>query len=219
VRDVTYANHVGGRLSCLITLICASTLGCGAASRVAHPDATLRSYVEAVESEDYETAYRLLSEEQRARMPVEEFRRLAALNGPELEDQARQLRRHLETPIAVTAELRSRTGETASFALEQGQWTLTEGAAGSNSLQSPRHTVRALRRALQRRSYDGVLDLLSRDAQAIVEDEVERIIEALAEDELFAIEVTGNRARVFYDDDHFIDLVREQGRWVITDLD
>mgnify|MGYP000367368978 CR=1 FL=1 len=35
----------------------------------------------------------------------------------------------------------------------------------------------------------------------------------------FRVEVTGNRARILYDENHFLDLVREDGEWVVVDMD
>ncbi len=193
--------------------------GCATFSRVSHPDTLLTRYVEAIESGDIDGAYALLSEAQRHRVSRAEFREAAGAYPQELEAQARELRRQMAEPISVSGEVPMASGERAIFILQDGHWRITEGAAGAASLTSPLQTIRVLRRALQRRSYPGVLRVLSREARSQLEDEISRIIEGLEDEEALSVEVTGNRARVVYDENHFVDLQREDGEWVIVDMD
>jgi hypothetical protein len=151
-------------------------------------------------------------------MTRDEFRRLAREYPGELEAQARELRRQAIEPVPVTAEIRLESGEVVTFQLQGGRWRITEGAAGSVSLSSPLQAVRAVRRALLRRSYRAAIRVLSRESRAQIEDEISRIIEGLEDEESLSIEVNDPRARVVYDDNHFIDLLREDGEWVIVDM-
>jgi hypothetical protein len=183
-----------------------------------HPDAALRQYVEAIEQGDIDAAYDLLSASQQHRTSREEFRQLAQDYPVELEAQARELRRQMVEPVPVVADIQLQSGEVATFALEGGRWRVIEGAAGSVSLSSPLQAVRAIRRALLRRSYRGAIRVLARESRAQIEDEISRITEGLEDEESLSIEVNGTRARIIYDDNHFVDLVREDGEWVITDL-
>ncbi len=215
------AQVLGGKVSSvtrsLPTLLAATLLGCGAHGRVAHPDHALRQYTEAIESSP-EEAYDLLSQEQRARMSRQEFVETAQEHPEEVEAQARQLGLQLAEPIPVWAEIRLADGEVVTLVLEEGEWRIADGPAGAISLASPLQTVRALRRSLRRRSYAAVLRVLSREARSQLEDEITRIIDGLEDEEDLRIEVTGNRARVIYDENHFIELVREDGAWVVVDM-
>lgn len=193
--------------------------GCAAISRQTHPDRTLERYVAAIEAGDYDAAYDLLSREQQARVSREEFRRAAEEQAEEVRDQARQLRRQMAEPVPVRAEIQGPGGETATFVLEEGRWRIAEGAAGSVALDTPIQAVRALRRSLQRRSYQAILRVLGREARAVLEDEISRVIEGLSDEEELRVEVMGNRARILYDENHFLDLVREDGEWVVVDID
>lgn len=203
----------------LLFLCVASLAGCGAAARQAHPDGVLVEYVEALEAGDLDRAYGLLSQAQQRRMSREEFRAAADAYPEEVEEEARQLRRQLAEPVPVRAELRGSGGESASFVLEGGRWHIVEGAAGAVALDSPIQAVRALRRALVRGSYPAILRVLSRESRAVVEDEVARIAEGLSDEEALQVEIRGNRARVLYDDTHFVELVREDDEWVVVDID
>lgn len=206
------------RLATALVLIITAS-GCTPIGRASHPDQLLQQYVERIEQGEIDAAYNLLSERQRQRISHEEFRQRAQQYSEELEAQSRELRRQMSEPIPVTAEVHLETGEIATLTLQEGRWRIAEGAANAVSLASPLQTVRALRRALQRRSYFGVLRVLGREARSQVEDEVARIVEGLDDEESFTVEITGNRARINYDGEHFIDLEREDGEWVIVDMD
>lgn len=197
-----------------LALLCA----CSSLNRVPHPDAVLQQYVEHIEGGELDAAYALLSEAQRQSMSLDEFRTAAQEHPEELASQVRELRRQMTEPIPVRAEIRLDSGDVATFQLHGGRWRIAEGAAGAVSLTSPTQTLRALRRALLRRSYRGVLRVLSREARAQVEDEIARIIEGIEDEESLTIEVTGNRARVIYDENHFLELQREDGEWMIVDM-
>lgn len=199
-------------------VLCACLCSCSSGSHVTHPDAVLRDYVEAIEQGNLDAAYDLLSASQQHRISREEFRRLAREYPVELEAQARELRRQMVEPVPVAAEVRLESGEVATFELQGGRWRITEGAAGSVSLSSPLQAVRAMRRALLRRSYRGAIRVLSRESRAQIEDEISRIIDGLEDEESLSIEVNGVRARIIYDDNHFVDLLREDGEWVIVDM-
>lgn len=202
----------------LLSILAVLTIsGCASATRVGHPDHVLQRYVEALESSPAE-AYELLSRSQRHRLTPEEFQQASQEYSDEVQAQVRQLRLQLAEPIPVHAEVRLSSGEVVTLVLEGGHWRIADGASGAVALASPLQTVRALRRALQRRSYQSLLRVLSREARSQVEDELTRITEGLDNEEDLRIEVTGNRARVVYDDNHFVELVREDGLWVVVDM-
>jgi hypothetical protein len=179
----------------------------------------LGRYVEALEAGDIDAAYGLLSSAQRRAISLEQLQSLAASYQDEVREQARQLERLRSEPVPVRAEMRGPGSQVATFTLEDGRWRIAEGAVGAASLESPLQAVRALRRALERRSYGAVMRVLSRDSRAVIEDEVARIAEQLADEEGLRVEITGNRARIVYDETHFIDLAREDGEWVVADMD
>jgi len=199
-------------------LLFALVVSCRPPSRVAHPDVVLQRYVDCIDHGDIDGAYDLLSTAQQQRLSREEFRVAARNFREELSAQIRELRRQSVEPIPVTADIRLRTGEVATFELQGGRWSISEGAAGAVSLSSPLQAVRSIRRALLRRSYRGALRILSRESRAQIEDEISRIVDGLEDEESLSIEVTGNRARIIYDDNHFVDLQREDGEWVIVDM-
>ena len=103
--------------------------------------------------------------------------------------------------------------------LEEGRWFIDGGVISAPGLRSPMATVRAFRRALQRRSLPGVERVLARQPRAEVEDEIARILDE-TEDELdLEVEIRGNRARVRTTGGREITLVREAGEWRIVAID
>jgi hypothetical protein len=178
----------------------------------------LATYVQLMSEGKVDDAYDLLSVTQQAALSRQQFRELAAAQPDEVRHQLRSLQRQTKRPIPVTAEVPLQNGEVATLVLRDGRWHIAQGTAGAATMISPRHTLRALRRALQRRSYPAVVALLGREARAQLEDEVARIVEGLANEEELTVEVTGNRARVRYDGHHVIELERQDGDWVIVNL-
>lgn len=192
--------------------------GCAARPPVPGPDETLRAWVEAAERGDADAAYALLSKGQKERLTLEEIRRAFRENPDELREEAQSLRRLLGVQIPATAEVPTADGGVAVLVLEKGRWRVAGGVGHAESLRTPRQTVVALRRALQRRSYDAVMRLLARSSRATVEDEVRRLLESLEDPDALVIEIDGDRATIEYEPGHVLTLEREDGEWRVVDL-
>jgi hypothetical protein len=193
--------------------------GCGAAATPVRPDETLARYVAAVDTGDSDAAYDLLSAAQRAAVSRQEFAAAFRANRAELRAQARALRRLAPRDVPVTSEVAYADGESATVALEGAEWRIAGGVADAHSLRSPRETLRSLRRALERRSFDSVMRILSRRSRSQIDDELRRLVDGLSAAEHLDVAVDGDHARVEYAPGHGIDLVREDGEWRVLDLD
>jgi len=192
---------------------------CGSRPPVPGPDATLLAYAQAAERGDADAAWEILSPAEKQRTSREDLRRAFRENRAELEDQARTLRRALAAPVRASAEVPTADGGRAIVALEKGSWRIAGGVTGAESLRTPRDTMAVLRSALQRRSYDAVLRVLSRSARAQVEDEVRRLLFALEDIDALSIEVDGDHARIELDPGHAVELQHEDGEWRIVEVE
>lgn len=201
-------------------LLCALLwCGCGGAARPPQPQSVVQAYLQAVRAHDADAAYDLLSTTQQAAVSREEFTRAFRENRAELDDQARALSRLSGRDIVAVGEVAYGEGDSAALMLERGEWRISGGVAEAYSLRSPQQTLRSLRRALERRSYDALMRILARRSRSQVDDEVRRLVDALHDAENLEIVVDGDRARVEYEPGHVIELQREDGEWRLVDLD
>jgi len=182
------------------------------------PASALEAYVHAVRADDAEAAHVLLSESLRAEVSTEELGRLMGENREELGAQATEIEAEAATVQAVAVQPLE-GGEEVRMVLEEGGWVIDGGVISAPGLRTPMATIRAFRRALQRRSLPGTLRVLSREPRAEVEAELSRIIEETEDDLDLEVEIRGNRARVRTTGGREITLVREAGEWRISAIE
>jgi hypothetical protein len=200
----------------LLGFVACVALGCGSASTaIERPAATLVSYAQAVRDNDAEAAYALLDDEVREDVSLEDVERLMNENRAELADQAAEVRA-LAGDVEAEATVTLESGETVRLVLENGEWAIDGNVLGAPALRTPRDTVLALRRALQRRSLAGVERVLARQPRAEIAAEIERIVEETADELDLDVEMRGNRAVVKTTGGREIELVREAGEWKIV---
>jgi len=182
------------------------------------PGSALEAYVDAVRADDVDAAHGLLSESLRAEVSAEELGRLMTENREELAAQASEIEAEAAAIQAVAVQPLE-GGEQVRMVLEDGGWAIDGGVVSAPGLRTPMATIRAFRRALQRRSLPGTLRVLSREPRAELEAELSRIVEE-TEDELdLEVEIRGNRARVRTTGGREITLVREAGEWRIEAIE
>jgi hypothetical protein len=201
----------------LLTIV---AVGCASTRTVSEPPpaTALDAYVAAIRSDDAEAAHALLSETIRAEVTVDELGRLMEDNREELLEQAETIETEAVGVRAVAVQPLE-GGERVRMVLEDGKWAIDGGVVAAPGLATPMATVRALRRALYRRSLPGVLRVLARQPRAEIEAEVARILEE-TEDELdLEVEVRGNRAKIRTTGGREILLVREAGEWRIVSIE
>jgi len=200
-------------------LLLASLLsGCRASLVVPPPATTVASYVAALERGDAQALYALFDGESRRALSLEDAARLLEEQRAELREhgQALAARGRLETP---RAELRFQDGEVVALALEGGEFRV-EGVSGLPALsRTPAQALGQLRSVLARRSYAGLLRVLSPAMRAALDGELRSLVEGLREPDALPIEVSGDRATVIVPGGHKVKLRREDGVWHVDDLD
>ncbi len=191
-----------------------------ACSRAALPDPqdTAQRYAAAAERGDAAAIHDLLTSEAQRAYGAEGTRALVSDAKEEIAKDARALAKK-GTTLRATATLRYADGEQAELELEDGAFKV--GAAGTlpTGARTPTQALAELRRALARRSYPGLMRVLSNESRSAVENDMRSIVEGLEQPETLDVKVEGDRATVVVPGGHSVKLRRESGIWRVEDFD
>ncbi len=217
--------HAGAPL--LVAL--GASLGC-APTTPRTPEAALHQFAEAVDQKDWDRAYALLSDETRAQISPEEFRRQLLRHPGEAEEFAAQVQR---SPAAVvSAQVTTPDGDQLNLVLQDGSWRIDESAIDFYSQKEPRLALGSFVRAYDFERYDVLLRFVPEDKlsglsaetlktsfQGEMKAEMEQIVEGIRANYLKAsIEVLGEHAAMSYGSGAAVELILEDGVWKIEDF-
>ena len=192
--------------------------GCVKETSIPDPEPIVAAYTAAIAQGDADAIYEMMSDESRRTLSREELQRAFAEQRQELADHAKAL----ESPERVTnaqAELRYPDGEIVSLDLVDGEFRVTAVDALPAAARSPAQALGQLRRVLARRSYAGLLQVLSPRTRSALENDMRSLVEGLDEPEALEIEVVGDSATDIVPGGHEVRLRREDGIWRVDDFD
>jgi hypothetical protein len=202
----------------LPTLFCAwAPTGC-ATSSVPDPRSAVRAYASAAARGDADALYGLLTANSRLGLGLDEVKTIVANERSELAEQANDLE-HGEVRVEASARLRFSDGEEASLDLRDGHYGVTSAGTLPGGARSPRETLEQLRRVLARRSYDGLMRVLSTTTRASIEGDVRGLVDGLSDPDALLVRVTGDEARIPIPGGHTVILKREAGVWRVQNFD
>jgi len=210
--------HAHAPATLLCALLCAGG-GCarGEAARVADPGQSVAALRAALERDDADAVYALLDPELRASLDRGSFERL----WQETPAERRELLEALQDTdgrLHARASVAFDSGEEVGLVLDDGRWRIAGGVLDAASLRSPEDALRALHLALERRSLDGLLRVLSAERRAAWQAAFEATLEGTADSADLQVEVRGDTAEVRTTGGGVILLVREAGEWHVTDV-
>lgn len=197
---------------CLLALV-----GCTQIRSIPEPDDVLDAYVAALEKGDVDAIYALMSEESRRAISKEELARVVKEQRAELAEHAKALKSE-QRAIDAQAEIRYDDGEIVGLDLEEGSFRVTAADGLPASAKTPEQALSQLRKVLARRSYAGLLRVLSPRTRAAIEDDLRSLVEGLNEPDALRIEVVGDAATVTVPGGHQVKLRREDGVWHVDDF-
>lgn len=201
-----------------ICVLALSPLALGCAGTLPDPREAVETYAEAVSRGDAEAIHGMLTEEARRELHVDDLRALVADAREELSEQAKWLS-DPATSVRARARVRYPDGEDATLDLEDGRFKVTAADALPALASSPEQALEQLRRVLARRSYAGLMRVVTASTRNAIETDLRAIVDGLAHPEGLEIEVQGDRASVRLEGGHLVKLRREQGVWRIEDFD
>lgn len=200
----------------LALVLCAP--GCGVGS-IPDPKRAVSAYADAASRGDADAIYAMMTDKGRRALSRDEVRAIVADERGELADQAKAV-----TASSVTIKSRARVryadGEDATLTLDdQGSFRIAAADALPTGARTPEQALDQLRRVLARRSYAGLLRVLSPSTRSAVESDLRGLVLGLEHPEGLDVTVAGDVAKVQVPGGHEVKLRREDGVWHVEDFD
>ncbi len=162
--------------------------------------------------------YEMLSEEAQRTYGRKGAAELAQDSKKEIADNAAAVATDNSTVRAV-AMLRFADGEIAELELSDGRFRVSAAGTLPTGARTPTEALAELRRALARRSYSGLMRVLSEETKSALENDMSSLVDGLEQPETLDVKVTGDRAVVTIPGGHAVRLKREAGVWHVEDFD
>jgi hypothetical protein len=191
--------------------------GCGT-SQVPDPKSAADDYARAVQGQDADALYGMLTESARKSRSKEDVRRLLSEDRDELAEQARAVQGK-DVRVEATARLHYQDGEETSLELREGRFWVSAAGTMPGGARTPEQALDQLRRVLARRSYVGLMRVLSPATRAAVEADLRSLVTGLDHPETLPVENVGDTAQVTVPGGHHVRLRRESGIWRVEDFD
>jgi hypothetical protein len=191
-------------------------LGCG--SSIPDPAPVVARFAEASRKGDHQAIYQLMSRQAQRSLGAARVKQLVAEQRKELASNANYLTAK-SARTAVLVEARFVDGETAQLTLEQGALQIDSAAALPSHASTPQQALVELRAVLQRRSYPGLLSVLTRNSAAGFEAQLDSLVQALGDAPFVHVEINDNRAIVTLPQGHQVQLWKEDGLWKVHDFE
>jgi hypothetical protein len=189
-----------------------------AARGAADPREAAREYGEAAARGDASALYAMMSSSSRRDRSGGDVAKIVADERAELTEQGAALSEP-GARVTATARLRYADGEEAALDLKGGRYWVTSAGALPGGGRTPEEAIEQLRRVLARRSYAGLMRVLSPATRAAIENDVRNFVDGLNEPTALPVQVTGDAATVPVPGGHQVKLKREDGIWRVEDFD
>lgn len=191
-----------------------------ASSTIPPPEEAIKAYAEAAQKGDADAIYDMLSEKSRRALSREEVRKLVADERKELAEQAKALSSpDVAAKVKTRARVRYPDGEDATLELEDQGFRISAADALPAGARTPEQALEQLRRVLARRSYAGLMRVLTPATRSAVESDLRSLVEGLEHPEGLEVQITGDTATVAIPGGHEVKLRREGGVWRVDDFD
>jgi hypothetical protein len=191
--------------------------GC-AASSVPDPRDAARVYARAATRGDTDALYRMMTMASRHLQTESALQTIVASERADLAEQGQALAAP-DVRVDATARLHYADGEEAALELRDGRYWVTAAGALPGGGRTPEEALEQLRRVLARRSYDGLMRILSPSTRSAVENDVRGLVDGLGEPGQLPVKVSGDVAVVGVPGGHQVKLKREEGVWRVEDFD
>jgi hypothetical protein len=192
-------------------------LGC-ASSSLPDPREAASAYAKAAERGDADAIYAMMTTSAQKARSKEDVRRMVSDQRTELAEQAKAISAK-DARVEATARLRFEDGEEAALDLKEGKFWVTASGALPGGGRTPEEALDQLRRVIARRSYAGLMRVLSPATRAMIENDLRALVEGLEKSETLQVQTTGDVANVSVPGGHHVKLKREGGIWRVENFD
>lgn len=200
-----------------LTVAAAGLLGC-ARQELPDPKLAASEYAALIEKGDADGVYAMMSSDAQRAHGKQGVRRMVLESKSELGRTARAVAA-TGSKVEMRATVRYADGEQASLDVEDGEFRVGSAGALPLGARTPAQALAELRQALARRSYGGVLRVLSTESRSAVENDMKSLVEGLEQPETLDVKISGDRAEVQVPGGHSVKLKRESGFWRVEDFD
>ncbi len=201
-------------LGSAFTLWCAA---CGGHS-VPDPKDAAKAYAEAAAKGNGDAIYDMMTESAKKERTRDDVKRLVASERQDLREQSQAFSAK-DLRAEASARLRFRDGEETSLELKDGNFWITSAGAMPGGARTPEEALDQLRRVMARRSYAGLMRVLTPATRAAVEQDLRSLVTGLEHPETLPVQVSGDSATINVLGGHHVRLKREGGIWRVDDFD
>jgi hypothetical protein len=192
--------------------------GCVAPSSVPDPRAAGTAFATAAAQGDSTRIYAMMTRRARKAFSIEDVQRLVDGERVEFSEQARALTSK-DVRVSAQARLRFGDGEEVTLDLRDGRFWIASAGTIPGGATTPEGALDELRRVIARRSYAGLLRLLTPATRAALEDDLKGLVLGLERPDTLHLETHGDDATAHVPGGHRVKLKREGGVWRIQDFD
>jgi hypothetical protein len=204
--------------STLLHACLASALVACTGHSVPDPKSAADEYASAAARGDGDAIYDMMTTSAQKSRSREDVRRLVKEQRGELSEQAKLVTAR-DARVEATARLRYDDGEEAQLELRDGRFWITSSGALPGGSRTPEQALDQLRRVLARRSYAGLMRVLTPATRAAIEQDLRSLVTGLERPETLHVTVTGDAAVVTVPGGHTVKLKRDGGVWRVDDFD
>ena len=201
----------------LLPIVCLFAMGC-VRSSVPDPRDAAKEYADAAQRGDADAIYDMMSDSARKSRSRDDVRKIVADERSELAEQAKSISAK-DARVEATARLRFDDGEETALDLRDGRFFVTSAGALPGGARTPEEALDQLRRVMARRSYAGLMRILSPATRAAIEQDLRSLVTGLERPETLSVVINNDRATVTIPGGHHVVLLREGGVWRIDDFD
>ncbi|MBX3188347.1 MAG: hypothetical protein KF819_15120 [Labilithrix sp.] len=185
---------------------------------VPDPKSAADDYAAAASRGDADAIYDMMTTSAQKSRSRDDVRRLVKEQRGELAEQAKEVSAR-DARVEATARLRYEDGEEAQLELRDGRFWITSSGALPGGSRTPEQALDQLRRVLARRSYAGLMRVLTPSTRAAIEQDLRSLVNGLERPETLHVQVTGDTATVTVPGGHTVKLKRDGGVWRVEDFD
>lgn len=205
------------RVVLALALPIAACVGC-ASTRVPDPREAADAYAAAAARGDSDAIYEMMTTSAQKARSRAEVKKLVAEERGELTEQSRAVTSDTARAKA-TARVRFEDGEEAALAWQDGRFWVESAGALPGGARTPEEALDQLRRVIARRSYAGLMRVVSPATRAALENDLRALVTGLEHPDTLPVQVSGEGATVNVPGGHHVRLKREAGIWRVDDFD